>query len=161
MQYFAPVRFDPPADGVRHITFVPFLADGSCALVVGPAGPRDLRLPSGEVRDGEDYLIETVLRIPLETAGFRYQRFRPFGLNGDHLYAWIEGAPYHGERPHAKPELVIQTAEDAAARLRQANRAELAAAVTAAARSYRAIDDETYYADSLRTLERSYLRSVT
>src|SRR5262249_21998149 len=121
----------------------------------------DLRLPSGEVRDGEDYLIETVLRIPLETAGFRYQRFRPFGLNGDHLYAWIEGAPYHGERPHAKPELVIQTAEDAAARLRQANRAELAAAVTAAARSYRAIDDETYYADSLRTLERSYLRSVT
>src|SRR5215470_11807265 len=161
MQYFAPVRSDPPADGVRHITFVPFLADGSCALVVGPAGPHDLRLPSGEVRDGEDYLIDTVLRIPLETTGFRYQRFRPFGLNGDHLYAWIEGAPYQGERPHAKAELAIESAENAAARLRQAGRGELAAAVTAAARSYRTLDDETYYADSLRTLERSYLRSAT
>jgi len=161
MRYFTPVRSDPPADGVRHITFVPLLADGSCALVLGPAGPHDLRLPSGEVRDGEDYLIDTVLRIPLETAGFRYQRFRPFGLNGDHLYAWIEGAPYQGERPHAKVELAIESAENAAARLRQAGRGELAAAVTAAARSYRTLDDETYYADSLRTLERAYLRGST
>jgi 2-polyprenyl-3-methyl-5-hydroxy-6-metoxy-1,4-benzoquinol methylase len=161
MRYFTPVRSDPPADGVRRITFVPFLADGSCALVLGPAGPHDLRLPSGEVRDGEDYLIDTVLRIPLETAGFRYQRFRPFGLDGDHLYAWIEGAPYQGERPHAKAELAIESAENVAARLRQAGRAELAAAVTAAARSYRTVDDETYYADSLRTLERAYLRGST
>lgn len=161
MRYFTPVRADPPADRVRHITFVPFLADGRCVLVLGPAGPHDLRLPSGEVRDGEDYLIDTVLRIPLETAGFRYQRFRPFGLNGNHLYAWIEGAPYQGERPHAKAVLATESAENAAARLRRAGRAELAAAVTAAARSYRTLDDETYYADNLRTLEPSYLRSTT
>src|SRR5215813_13427244 len=98
MRYFTPVRSDPPADRIRQITFVSFLADGRCVLVQAPAGPRDLHLPSGEVRDGEDYLIDTVLRIPLETAGFRYQRFRPFGLNGNHLYAWIEGAPYQGGR---------------------------------------------------------------
>jgi len=158
---FAAILSDPPADQVRRITFVPFLADGRCVLVLGPAGPHDLGLPSGDVRNGEDYLIDTVLRIPLETAGFRYQRFRPFGLNGDHLYAWIEGAPYQGGRPHAKPELVIQSAEDAAARLRHAGRADLAAAVTAAARSYRTLDDQTYYADNLRTLERAYLLGTT
>ncbi len=28
------------------------------------------------------------------------QRFHPFGLDGDHLYAWIEGGPYSGDRPH-------------------------------------------------------------
>src|SRR5262249_56103737 len=47
------------------------------------------------------------------------------------------------------------------ARLRQAGGVGVAAAVTAAARSYRNLDDETYYADNLRTLERSYLRSTT
>ena len=70
------IRSDPPADQVRRITFVPFLPDGRCVLVEGPAGPG---LPSGEVHAGEDYLLDTVLRVPLETAGFRYQRFRPFG----------------------------------------------------------------------------------
>ena len=155
MRYFVPVQSDPPADLVRHITFVPFLPDGRCVLMLGPAGPHDLCLPSGEVRDGEDYLIDTVLRIPLETAGFRYQRFRPFGLDGDHLYGWIEGAPYTGWRPHANVELTADSAGDAATRLRDAGRPDLAAVVRAAARSYRTLDDQTYYADSLRTLERA------
>jgi hypothetical protein len=44
--------------------------------------------------DGEHYLLDTVLRVPLQTAGFRYQRFHPFGLDRDHLYAWIEGAAW-------------------------------------------------------------------
>jgi hypothetical protein len=104
------IHSDPPADHVGRITFVPFLPDGRCVLVEGPDGPG---LPSGEVRDGEDYLIETVLRVPLETAGFRYQRFRPFGQSGRHLYAWIEGAPYAGSRPHASAVLSATTAEDA------------------------------------------------
>jgi 2-polyprenyl-3-methyl-5-hydroxy-6-metoxy-1,4-benzoquinol methylase len=161
MHYFVPVQSDPPADLVRHITFVPFLPDGRCVLMLGPAGPHDLRLPSGEVPDGEDYLIDTVLRIPLETAGFRYQRFRPFGLNGKHLYAWIEGATYQADRPHAKPGVAIQSAEDAAARLHHAGRPDQAAAVAEAARSYRTVDDQTYYADSVRTLERAYLLGTT
>lgn len=94
---FQPVRTDPPADQVRRITFVPFLADGRCVLIDEPGGPA---LPAGEVMDGEDYLLDTVLRVPLQTAGFRYQRFHPFGLDRDHLYAWIEGGPYTGSRPH-------------------------------------------------------------
>src|SRR5215471_17076219 len=99
---FRLIPTDPPADQVKQITFVPFLSDGRCALMVGSGG---MRLPSGEVLDGEDYLIDTVLRVPLETAGFRYQRCHPFAISSTHLYAWIEGAPYTGRRPHATAEL--------------------------------------------------------
>jgi hypothetical protein len=64
-----------PADAVawewvRRLTFVPFLADGRCALL--PAGD-GLALPSGEVLAGEDPILDTGLRVPLVTAGFRRQ----------------------------------------------------------------------------------------
>ena len=101
---FQPIRTDPPPDLVRRITFVPFLADGRCVLIDEPGGPA---LPSGEVLDGEHYLLDTVLRVPLQTAGFRYQRFHPFGLDRDHLYAWIEGGPYTGSRPHRTVVLLV------------------------------------------------------
>jgi len=120
---------DPPPWRGRQITFVPFLPDGRCVLAEGPGGPY---LPSGEVLDGEDYLIDTVLRVPLETAGFRYQRFRPFGRSGTHVYAWIEGTPYTGYRPHATVPLTPASAETAAARLAAAGQPEPAEAVTAA-----------------------------
>src|SRR4029077_7900873 len=108
---FQPIRTDPPADQVRRLSFVPSLADGRCVLIDEPDGPA---LPSGKVMDGEDYLLDTVLRIPLQTAGFRYQRFHPFGLDRDHLYAWIEGGPYTGSRPHRPAALRFCSAEEAA-----------------------------------------------
>jgi hypothetical protein len=111
---FELVSADPAADRVRRITFVPFLADGRCVLITEPAGPA---LPAGTVQDGEDYVLDTVLRVPLETAGFRYQRFHPFGLDGDHLYAWIEGAPYSGDRPHRSVPLSFCSAEEATERV--------------------------------------------
>jgi hypothetical protein len=40
---------DPPANQVRRITFVPFLADGRCVLVEGPDGPV---LPAPTARAG-------------------------------------------------------------------------------------------------------------
>jgi hypothetical protein len=149
---------DPPADQVQHVTFVPFLPDGRCVLIERSEGQA---LPAGEVLDGEDYLIDTVLRVPLQTAGFRYQRVRPFGTDGGHLYAWIEGAPYSGNRPHAKAKLRFCTAEQAATRLRAGQQPVLAAAVLAAAASYRTLDEQAFYADNTRTLERSYLRGPT
>jgi 2-polyprenyl-3-methyl-5-hydroxy-6-metoxy-1,4-benzoquinol methylase len=155
---FTLIKDDPPAEQVRQVTFVPFLADGRCVLIERAEGPA---LPAGEVLAGEDYLIDTVLRVPLEEAGFRYQHVRPFGIDGGHLYAWIEGAPYRGDRPHAKAELSFCAAEQAASRLRAGGQPVLAAAVTAAAASYRALDDQLFYADTVRTLERSYLRSQT
>jgi hypothetical protein len=152
------ISTDPPAGQVRRITFVPFLADGRCVLAEGPDGPY---LPEGDVADGEDYGLNTVLRVPLETAGFRYQRFRPFGWDGQHLYAWIEGAAYTGYRPHATATLTAATAEDAASRLTELGRHDLAEIVLTAAASYRTQDEESYYADNLRTLQRSYLRGQT
>jgi 2-polyprenyl-3-methyl-5-hydroxy-6-metoxy-1,4-benzoquinol methylase len=155
---FRLIRADPAAERVRQVTFVPFLPDGRCVLIERPDGPA---LPAGEVLEGEDYLIDTVRRVPMQTAGFRYQHVRPFGLDGGHLYAWIEGAPYQGDRPHAKAVLTFCTAEKAAARLLAGQQPDLAAAVTAAAASYRTLDEQTYYADNLRTLERSYVRGRT
>lgn len=73
---------------VRRLTFVPFLCDGRCALL--PTGD-GLALPSGEVLEGEDPMLDTGLRVPLVTAGFRRQGFHPFAAEGDHLYVWCEG----------------------------------------------------------------------
>ena len=61
---FEPIDADPAAGQVRQITFVPFLADGRCVLIEERDGPA---LATGEVRDGEDYVLDTVLRVPLET----------------------------------------------------------------------------------------------
>jgi hypothetical protein len=58
---FQPIDGDPAPDRVRRITFVPFLADGRCVLIEDPGGPA---LPAGEVQAGEDYLLDTVLRVP-------------------------------------------------------------------------------------------------
>jgi hypothetical protein len=155
---FRLIAADPPADQVRRITFVPFLPDGWCALIESPDGPG---LPVGEVLDGEADLIDAALRIPLQTAGFRYQYFRPFGLDGDHLYAWIEGGPYTGSRPHVPAELSFGPAERAARRFDEHGEPMLAAAVRAAAHSYRTLDEQTFYADNLRILESAYLRGDT
>jgi 2-polyprenyl-3-methyl-5-hydroxy-6-metoxy-1,4-benzoquinol methylase len=155
---FEIVTEDPAPELVRRITFVPFLPDGQCVLVESPDGPG---LPAGQVLEGEDYLLDTVLRVPLQTAGFRYQHFRPFGLDDDHLYAWIEGAVYTGSRPHATAQLSTCPAERAAERLRACGQDAQAAAVEAAAESYRTLDDQDFYADNLRTLERAYLRART
>lgn len=62
---FRLIEADPPAEQIRRVTFVPFLPDGRCVLIEGPEGPG---LPAGDVLDGEDYLIDTVLRVPLQTA---------------------------------------------------------------------------------------------
>jgi hypothetical protein len=155
---FRLIGTDPPASQVRRITFVPFLADGRCVLIENPGGPA---LPAGEVEPGEDYLLDTVLRIPLLTAGFRYQRFHPFGLDRDHLYAWIEGGPYAGSRAHASAALSFCPAEEAAGRLLEHGEPVLAAAVRAAADSYRTLDEQAFYADNERTLEPAYLRGMT
>jgi hypothetical protein len=155
---FRLITVDPPAGQVRRITFVPFLPDGRCVLIEGRAGPG---LPAGEVPDGQDDLNDAALRIPLQTAGFRYQHFRPFGLDGDHLYAWIEGGPYTGSRPHGSAKLSFGPAEQAARRLDQHGEPVLAAAVRAAAHSHRTLDEQTFYADNLRTLEPAYLRGDT
>jgi hypothetical protein len=72
---------------VRRLSFVPFLFDGRCALLPTGDGPA---LPSGEVLEGEAPMLDTGLRVPPVTAGFRRQGFHPFAAEGDHLYVWCE-----------------------------------------------------------------------
>jgi SAM-dependent methyltransferase len=144
---------------VRRLTFVPFLADGRCALV--PAGD-GLVLPSGEVLDGEDPMLDTGLRVPLVTAGFRRQGFHPFAASGDHVYVWGEGDDgYQGRRPHAEVELWTGPPAEAARRLRAAGDGQAAAVVEAADAARRALSEAAFYRDSQLLLETSYLRAGT
>jgi len=144
---------------VRRLTFVPFLADGRCALV--PAGDR-LVLPSGEVLAGEDPMLDTGPRVPLVTAGFRRQGFHPFAVEGDHVYVWCEGDDgYRGARPHAEVVLWTGPAAEAARRLRAAGDEHAAAMVEAADTARRALSEAAFYRDSQRLLETSYLRDAT
>jgi SAM-dependent methyltransferase len=146
-------------DRVRRLTFVPFLDDGRCALI--PAGD-DLALPSGEVLEGEDPMLDTGLRVPLVTAGFRRQGFHPFGVDGEHVYVWCEGdADYRGARPHAEVELWKGPPKAAAARMRAAGDEHGAGVVEAADRARRSLDDDAFYRDGRRLLETSYLRDGT
>lgn len=146
---------DPPATAVRVVTFVPFRPDGSCVAVMGDGG--GLLLPAGAIEPGEHYLLDSTLRIPLATAGFRFQRVRPFALDGDHAYLWIEGDRYSGHRPHARVDWWVGD-PDALARTLPP---EPGRAVRDAAASYRNQDDASYYADNLRLLEPAYLRGST
>jgi hypothetical protein len=129
---------DPDPAAVHRMTFVPFLPDGRCVLLPGPA------LPTGEVRPGEHYLLDTSTRIPLEQLGFRFQRVHPFAVDGDHLYVWLDG-DLREDRPHvtATPEeLGMPVVHDAA-------------------HSFHTQSDESYYADNVRVLEPAYLRGTT
>jgi SAM-dependent methyltransferase len=146
-------------DRVRRLTFVPFLDDGRCALI--PAGDR-LTLPSGEVLAGEDPMLDTGLRVPLVTAGFRRQGFHPFAVDGEHVHVWCEGdADYRGARPHTEIDLWKGPAEAAARRLRAAGDERTARVVEAADRARRALDEDAFYRDGQRLLETSYLRDGT
>jgi hypothetical protein len=131
---------DPDPDAVRGMTFVPFLPDGRCVVLPGPA------LPTGDVRPGEFYLLDTCKRIPVEQLGFRFQRVHPFAVDGDHVYVWLDG-DLLAERPN-----VTATAEELADRL---------PVVRDAAHSFRTQSDASYYADNVRVLEPAYLRGTT
>jgi 2-polyprenyl-3-methyl-5-hydroxy-6-metoxy-1,4-benzoquinol methylase len=150
---------DPPADSVREMTFVLFLPDGSCAAV--PDERTGLRLPHGAVLPGEHYLLDTSLRVPLETAGFRMQRVGAFAIDDGLAYAWLDGDRYSGTRPHATVALIVDTAAGIAGRLEAAGKLLDARAVRDADHSFRHQSDADYYAGNLRLLEPAYLRGTT
>jgi 2-polyprenyl-3-methyl-5-hydroxy-6-metoxy-1,4-benzoquinol methylase len=131
-----------PADWsvVRRITFVCLMPEGQVALT--PSG----ELPSDWLQRGE-HPLDACLRIPLAVAGFRYQHFHPFALDDDHLYAWVEGDRYHD--PPVEP--VVGRPTDPG----------LVALVDEAIADHHLLPAETYYAENIRTLQRSYLRAAT
>lgn len=131
---------DPDPATVLAMTFVPFLPDGRCVVLPGPA------LPTGEVRTGEHYLLDTTMRIPMDQLGFRFQRVHPFAVDDGHVYVWLDG-DLRSERPS-----VIAAPEELADRL---------PVVRDAAGSFRGQSDASYYADNIRVLEPAYLRGTT
>jgi 2-polyprenyl-3-methyl-5-hydroxy-6-metoxy-1,4-benzoquinol methylase len=153
------VDSDPPTHAVERLTFVAFLPGGACVAI--PDEATGLRLITGDVRPGEHYLLDTCLRVPLETAGYRRQRVRPFAIDGTHVYAWLDGDRYGGHRPHATVELVVESAEAIAARLAASGQLASARAVRDGVNSFRNQTDEDYYANNLRLLEPAYLRGTT
>jgi SAM-dependent methyltransferase len=131
---------DPDWDGVGRMTFVCLLPEGAVAL------RPDRRLPSGTLADGE-HPLDGCLRIPLDQAGFRYQRFHALALDGDHLVGWATGDRHHATAVPA----TVGTPADAA---------EAALAARAVA-DHAASPDEAYFRDNVRTLQRAYLRAAT
>ncbi|MGI5249726.1 class I SAM-dependent methyltransferase [Actinacidiphila glaucinigra] len=156
---YEPVGQDPDPASVRRVTFVPFLPGGLVGAVRGGDGV--VRLPSGEVLPGEDWILDTAARVPLETAGYYRQRVHPFAWDPgrQRLYAWLDGDRYRGRRPHAADaDLVVADAGTIAGMLPQGPDRR---AVLDAARSFREQDDASYFADNLRLLEPAYLRATT
>lgn len=142
---------DPPV--VDKLTFALFSPDG---LAYTKAHGR-AELPSGYVLPNEDWLLDSTLRIPLMTAGYFRQRVHPVAVDGPHLYAFLDGAPYRGRREHVPVDLVTLTAEELAGRLDGLP----ARFVLDAARSFRSQSEESYHADNVRLLEPAYLRAGT
>ncbi|HEY1488864.1 MAG TPA: hypothetical protein VGF84_22335, partial [Micromonosporaceae bacterium] len=150
---------DPDHDAVRDLTLVPFLDDGDCVAIETESGR--LAVPSGRVEPGESWLLDSSLRIPLMTAGFRIQLVHPFAIDGDHVYAWVGGDRYTGRRPHVPAEWRTGTALEVAGWLSDQGDEALAGVVRDAGRSFAAQDDASYYADNLRLLEPAYLLGAT
>lgn len=84
---------DPLPAGVSRMTLIPFLSDGRCVANLTDSGPE---LPSGPVRRGEHYLLDTSLRVTLMATGFHRDRVHPFAAEGrlgdTHVFAWIDGS---------------------------------------------------------------------
>ncbi|HET6952176.1 MAG TPA: class I SAM-dependent methyltransferase [Acidimicrobiales bacterium] len=125
---------------VRRLTLVCLMPDGRVALT--PDG----RVPSDDLAPGE-HPLDACLRIPLEHAGFRYQHFHPFALDGDHLYGWVEGDRYHS--PPVEPTFGPPAG------------AADAALIGEALADHAALPPETWFRDGTRSMERAYLRGTT
>ncbi|MGA8113800.1 MAG: class I SAM-dependent methyltransferase [Actinocatenispora sp.] len=149
---------DPDPDEVRSMTFVPFLPDGSCAVVRARTG---IRLPSGEVRTGEHFLLDTSVRIPLDQAGYRMRRVHPVARDGGHLFVWLDGDRFPGRRPYGRVALVAGEPEVLADRLAESGRRVEARAVRDAVVSFSGRCTDDWFADSVRLLEPGYLRATT
>ncbi|MCO8269447.1 methyltransferase domain-containing protein [Actinoplanes sp. TRM 88003] len=128
------IEGDPDPSSVRRITFVPFLPDGRCAARPGP------ELLTATVNEGDHYLLDTCLTVPVDALAYRPQRVHPFAADGDHLYVWLDG-DRTGDGPTASAD-DFPVVRDGLA-------------------SFREQSDDGYYADNVRLLEPAYLRGAT
>ncbi|HEX3223658.1 MAG TPA: hypothetical protein VHR35_13910 [Nocardioides sp.] len=138
-------------------------APGGATLVLHEHDGRWV-VPSGRREPGEDVWDDSVLRIPLETMGFRRQETHAFALDHDrrHVVFWVYGGKYAGHRLRTidVPWWTGALAEGAAL-LRSQGEGALASLVEAADESRRTMPYERRTADVHRTLVGAYLSSST
>lgn len=147
---------------VRRLTLVPFVI-GSEETALLFEGKR-LVLPSGTVEPGEDVLVDTALRVPLATMGFRRQETHVLARSGErrHVVLWIDGARYAGGRPHRRDAAWwTGSVSDAVELLRAQGDGTLAHLVDLAEDARVNLTDEQYRVDLQRILDSAYLRADT
>ncbi len=166
--------FDPVTDPdeidwdlVRQVTVVCLVEDPAVEDGASVALYRDgdeWLVPSRPRLEGEDVWDDSVLRVPMETMGFRRQDTHPFALgeSGRHVAFWVAGGSYTGTRM-AAPVVDWWTGSVAAAgELLVAQGAVVSAALVAAAgESRRTMTYERRAADVHRTLVGAYLSAPT
>lgn len=138
-------------------------AAGGVALVLHERDGRWV-IPSGSRRTGEDVWDDSVLRIPMETMGFRRQATHPFALDHDrrHVAFWVDGGKYDGDRM-AAADVPWWTGSIAVGveLLRSQGDGALASLVEMAAQSRRTMTYQRRAADVHRTLVGAYLSAAT
>ncbi|HEY3530686.1 MAG TPA: class I SAM-dependent methyltransferase [Nocardioides sp.] len=140
------------ADAPDGVVLVMHSRDGRWAV------PADARRPDEDVWD------DSVLRIPLETMGFRRQDTHPFALcdDGRHVAFWVFGGTYAGTRLSAVDvPWWTGSVADGASLLRPQGDEAWAALVEAADESRRTRPYERRAADMHRTLVGAYLSADT
>jgi SAM-dependent methyltransferase len=147
---------------IDRATVICFPSGGDEMIMVET--PDGYRIPSGMTTAGEDVLLDTVLRIPLQTAGFRRQGTHLVGVSGDHreVLFWVDGFRYYGDRDHnADASWWTGPATAAARLLRDQGDDELADRVELADRHRSVITDDQLAEDSRRLLDAAYLAADT
>jgi len=152
---------------IDEVTVVCLVEDPSAAAgVFVVLHQRDGRwvVPSDARVDGEDVWDDSVLRIPLESMGFRRQETHPYALGDDgrHVVFWVTGGKYAGTRMHAADvEWWTGSVDSAVSLLASQGDATSAALVAAADDSRRSMSYERRTADTHRTLVGAYLAAST
>jgi SAM-dependent methyltransferase len=148
---------------IRRVSVVCLLedpeADGGVSLVLHQRGGRWV-VPTGRREPGEDVWDDAVLRIPLQTMGFRRQETHPFALDVDrrHVVFWVSGGRYAGDRmPSADVPWWTGSVAAGVVLLGEQGDGALASLVTAAAESRSSMSYERRAADIHRTLVGAYL----
>ena len=164
------VVHDPDAVAWSRVTRVSVVCLVEDAEVAGGAAlvlhQRDGRwvIPTGRRTPEEDVWDDTVLRIPLETMGFRRQDTHLLALDHDrrHVAFWAFGGRYAGHRMRAADvEWWSGTVAEGVELLRAQGDGALAALVEAADQSRRTMTYERRAADIHRTLVGVYLGAAT
>lgn len=157
---FVPVSWpDVEWSAIRRVTVVPYGDDVEGWVLARRDGR--LVLPSGEVRPGEDPLLDTVLRLPREVAGFRRQGSYPFAHDGAHIAVWCRGARQRGAAAHADIDWWHGDASVAARLLAAQGDSRWADLVLHADERYRNQTDEEFYQANSWLLETAYLAGST